>query len=343
VTEPGYDDIGKVLDRLWIPFEEIKVRGFGDWDVLEKYNVVFVNCSWHADGEHRWKPHRQNVIDFVSRGGCIYASDLSASLIKVAFPSMLDFGGGLPSGTYNADVVDEGLAAVVGPQVQVQYNRVATSVKSFARGVHVYVRTATGETKRSDEMVTSFPHAAGDVVFTTFHNHKQTSEGEDELLKFLVLRPLMGSTARASVEKLKTSGFERRTQVIGRSSARKEKVFVYHAAQGDSIRFYLDWKDENQLSLSVFSPSGDHVKEVSGWTSPLFVDVKASKGGDWTYSVKSLIGKEAPYVASVGTAPDMAPGPPGVPAGPKFCKHCGGSVSPSAAFCGKCGQPIRKS
>lgn len=341
VTESGYDDIGKVLDRLWIPFEEIKVKSFGDWDSIEKYSVIFVNCSWHSEGEHRWKPHRQNLVDFVSRGGCIYASDLSASLIKVAFPSMLEFSGGLPSGTYKADVVDEGLAAAIGPHVDVEYNRVATSVQSVAGGVHVYVRTGPdGDRGKGDEMVTSFPHAAGDVVYTTFHNHKQTSENEDELLKFIVMRPLMGSTARTSAERLKSSGFENRTQVIVSSSRSKERKLVYRASGPEPLRFYLDWRDENQFSLSVFAPTGELVKTVSGWTPPLFVDVKESKEGDWSYSVRSLVGKESPYVAGVGTADSRPPGRPDSDSS-KFCRYCGNRVSVAAAFCSRCGRPIQ--
>ena len=100
VTSSGWDNIGEVLSSMGVTFEPF--RGEFDCDLL------FVNCG------------TKDLLDpaslerFVHAGGCLYASDLTSSLITGAFPGMFRFGGSGQAGMVAANIVDEELRQVVG-------------------------------------------------------------------------------------------------------------------------------------------------------------------------------------------------------------------------------------
>jgi hypothetical protein len=73
VTSSWYDDIGKVLDAMGVAFEPFP--GAYDCDLL------FVNCGT------RDQLNLEKLRGFVHAGGCLYASDLTSSLIVSAFPA----------------------------------------------------------------------------------------------------------------------------------------------------------------------------------------------------------------------------------------------------------------
>ena len=79
VTTPGYDNIGQILESMKIEFKPF--RGAFDCTIL------FINCGT----SDRIDPAA--LADFVSAGGCVYASDHVANYIAAAFPGVFDFGG----------------------------------------------------------------------------------------------------------------------------------------------------------------------------------------------------------------------------------------------------------
>jgi hypothetical protein len=79
VTSPGYDNIGEVLNSMGVAFEPFT----GEYDC----DLLFVNCGTND------RLDQASLQRFVHAGGCLYASDLTSSLIAAAFPEMFHFGG----------------------------------------------------------------------------------------------------------------------------------------------------------------------------------------------------------------------------------------------------------
>ncbi len=101
VTSGDYDSIQSIVARLG--FEQDVYCGdeggnfgaralLGRWELLSRYDVVFVNCGLTVDFE---TPEGRTMVDnvrrFVNEGGSVYISDLAANLIVAAWPDKVRF------------------------------------------------------------------------------------------------------------------------------------------------------------------------------------------------------------------------------------------------------------
>ena len=120
MTSSGYDDIGKILDSMGVAFEPFP--GTYDCDLL------FVNCG---TGEH---PSPDELRSFVHAGGCLYASDLTSSLIMSAFPGSFRFAGNGSPGQVAANVVDDELRQVVGDKTDIHFDLSGWAVLEGCQG-----------------------------------------------------------------------------------------------------------------------------------------------------------------------------------------------------------------
>lgn len=176
VTPPGYDDVGSVLTSLQLPFIVYTERQPLDCDIF------FWNClaSTH--------PSAEAIRDYVSDGGCLYASCCAARDLDDAFPGAIEFDhSGCRSETIQADVIDMDLTKTVGKNLRIQYNTAACYTVSLqGPGSKVLLReAATGK-----DVMVMVPFGKGHIFYTCFHHHEDLSKDEKSLLQFLVMKQI---------------------------------------------------------------------------------------------------------------------------------------------------------
>lgn len=173
VTSRGADDIGKILDSLNVKFEKYN----GNLDCA----ILFLNCR------------TSDIISisdlrtFVNKGGCLYASDLTSSIINEAFPHEFSFLGDVGQiGYMNAKVLDEELSQVIGKSILIYFDLSNWSVlNSVPKGKMILESETTGK-----PLMVMLPMGRGKIFYTCFHNYNQTSRAEQILLQLLVLKQM---------------------------------------------------------------------------------------------------------------------------------------------------------
>lgn len=267
VTESGWDDVGQILRNLEIPFDEISVHSFKAYDNIKEYSTIFINCSRPASS-FNWKKVSENVRNFVFKGGTIYASDLAAALIGTVFPGVLSFGTVKNQGKFLAKTVDENLLSTIGKEIELEYDSVVYSVPQISSSVKVYLKVG------DDNVVTSFRHGDGEVIYTTFHNHIQPSKQEQEFLRFLVLLPILSKTERESNNQLEAENFKSTTQVFNTSKLSNDRDYMYVVETSKPVRFMLNWSGKAKLRLSVYRPDGSLMEERENSDPPISITVQ---------------------------------------------------------------------
>jgi hypothetical protein len=179
---------------------------------MATYDVIFVDCGSKLDSIMTGSAKTTivtNVQNYVAAGHSLYASDWAWQIVENAFPNAIDFYGndastskatagpsttagprqgpgptlsekkaGAAAYTMTGNIVDTGLAAVVGKSTTTIYEDLGTWVVMQAAGTgtvveiesHVMdVAPATGDWG-TVPLVVRFPSGAGHVVYTSFHN-----------------------------------------------------------------------------------------------------------------------------------------------------------------------------
>lgn len=179
VTSPGWDNIGEVLSSMGVMFEPF--RGEFDCDLL------FVNCGTKD-------PLDPTTLQrFVHAGGCLYASDLTSSLIAGAFPGMFRFGGSGQAGLLAAIIVDDELRQVAGDSTDIHFDMGSWAVLEGCQG-EILVEAAPGTAYAGRPLMVEVECEDGAVFYTSFHNRAQVSEQEKVLLQLLVLKQISASS-----------------------------------------------------------------------------------------------------------------------------------------------------
>jgi len=179
VTSSGYDDIGKVLDSMGVTFEPF--AGTYDCDLL------FVNCG---TGDHL---NPEELRSFVHAGGCLYASDLTSSLIMSAFAGAFRFSGNGNPGQVAANVVDDELRQVVGDKTDIHFDLSGWAVLEGCQG-QTLVEAARRSPYAGRPLMVEVAHGEGAIFYTSFHNRAQVSKQEKVLLQLLVLKQISASS-----------------------------------------------------------------------------------------------------------------------------------------------------
>ena len=111
VTSPGYDDVGLILGDIGAGFDFVVIgeREFGNLYWLRQFDAIFINCGTHE------VVNPDILRRYVEQGGLVYASDLAAEPVNVAFPGKFSFSTGTTAQVvYNADVIHTSLASFIG-------------------------------------------------------------------------------------------------------------------------------------------------------------------------------------------------------------------------------------
>ncbi len=186
VSSPCYDDIGKILTSLKIPHEPFTKCQFN-------CNLLFLNCGTNDS------INPSQLKKYVESGGCVYASDLTDTIISSAFPGLFNFKGhvGEVCKIY-ADVVDSELREIVGNKILIEFDMPIWAVLNKSQGSTLLVGSSGSKYSGLPIMV-KVAFGKGIIFYTCFHNHSQASEKEQALLQLLVLKQI-GSNANMSIE-----------------------------------------------------------------------------------------------------------------------------------------------
>ena len=320
VTPPRYDDVGKLLDTLGTGYRYrvISMRDLLNVRQLAEYDVVFVTCGltpreWATRRLSRIKPAREmipavnpqvagrikeNLRAYVSRGGTLYVSDWHFDLLEIAFPELVDpskVGGGAV-GTVEAQVVDRGLQNRLGSTIELRFDRPSWRPAAF-RGpdVTTYL-TGTYETidghTITGPLLIQFPHGEGNVIFTSFHNEKQNSQTELELLRYLVFTTVTAQTdARIKRTMLKGGFSPVERNLLSASADDRSVTQTYDCSGVRHLQFVLGFENRGaRLRLSVVGPDARRFQKTG--TSTFTVDVSDAAAGAWKYTVTPL---DVPY------------------------------------------------
>jgi len=191
VTEIGFDDMGSILEKLDYTYILIDDDEISDYEVLRKYNVLFINCGTGGDPDE----NKESLRKFVQKGGILYVSDLSAPQISTAFPGFIKFSsGGVVDQWINAKVTNQELREIIGSNIKIYFDMDNwTPIERVRNDVHIYL-TGSFKTDYAYEenkpILVSFRYEEGEVIYTSFHNHQQATEEEEKLLKFFILKPV---------------------------------------------------------------------------------------------------------------------------------------------------------
>lgn len=179
VTSPGCDDMGKILERLGIRYTSFN----GDFDC----DILFLNCLTGDPID----PEKLN--SFVQNGGILYASDLTDRHVSAAWPVLMSVDYGNSVCTIRAKVVDTDLRQYLGRTIDITFD-----MGSWAK----IIEAPTGKVlmKSADEgfpIMLEFAIGQGKVFYTSFHNHAQTDDAEEKLLKLLVIKQVSAATKQS--------------------------------------------------------------------------------------------------------------------------------------------------
>jgi len=221
VVQGQYDRIEQVLSRMGLENVDLHdgVPAELNWaeslfqtqDIINDYDVVFVNCGVEELEFARGLSGNatRNIRRYVEQGGSLYVSDWAYELIEQAFPEKINFFGAddehdaaqvAIGGSYNARVIDGGLADEVGQSMTIDFSfQLGTVISEVAPDVTIYLETdmqyrrEVGDDVIADilpdtPVTVGFRHGLGKVIFTSFHQEEDEDlDGpEDAVLRYLV-------------------------------------------------------------------------------------------------------------------------------------------------------------
>lgn len=179
-----------------------------DFAVLSQYDIIFLNCGVNDSGFRVATETfvntiaRDNLRQFVTEGGSVYASDWAYAIVERAWSDSIEFAGadeafggskiGRTATAIPGSISDPQLAAAMGnADIELHYPLAAwVPMTSVAQGVTVYIR---GDAPLNDNTtLTNVPHTvgfnagAGRVIYTSFHQEPGISEAQERVLDFLM-------------------------------------------------------------------------------------------------------------------------------------------------------------
>ena len=146
--------------------------------------------------------------------------------------------------------------------------------------------------RASRPLLVKFPFGEGNIIYTSFHNEKQNSATELELLKFLVFTTVTAHVEASVTKTMMQGGFSPQKQNMLSASEDAPSISkTYECAESGRIQFVLAFEDRGaELELIVTSPSGRTHEKVG--SSTLNVDIENAEVGNWEYSIRA---KKVPY------------------------------------------------
>ena len=310
VSPPEFDDIGSVL----------KSFGSGwrfdtcDWDDLANpknwmdREAVYLNCSVQLANEEYVCRLAPTIQKYVEAGGTVYASDWALSAVQHAFPSFLrgiDNDGS--AGTYDCSITDSGLREMLGGNIRIKFdlgawvllNNVDERVRLYVEADNLFQGSSNG---RRLPVVVGFQYGSGHVLATSFHNEKQLSDREKQLLRFLALQPALARTASSSSNAMAARDCTAGLEVMETINPGQSQRFHFDS-NGKPMLFVLNWQGDAELQLTIRDPTDATVQERAAASGPLICEVAPSRAGRWCCVITGLNvpHKNFPFVLSIAS------------------------------------------
>lgn len=291
--EEKWDDMGKLLNEMGdgykfdvLPTQDIALNP----KKLNDYDVVFFTCK--AGGEEL----KSALADYVAGGGILYASDWRYDAIARAFPDMVQpnlVAAGAKQ-ELEADIVDPGLRDLLGNKIHLKFDigdwKAAAfggpRVKTLIQGKF---KRYKAETQYVDApLMARFTVGKGTVIFTSFHNEKQNSKVEKQLLQYIVFSLVTAGVDAEVSAKLDEGGFAPQKSNLLSTPKRGNTVEKKYTNKSQSdLRFVLGFRNEGaKLRFRIVSPDGKQF--TTDLESTAIVEVPGAIPGEWTYSVTDL-------------------------------------------------------
>lgn len=214
VVTGAYDSIEDVLDRMSVDHDitngvsgNAHTNFLKDTTRMAEYDIIFLNCGM-SDGWVNSKAEiGANLKEYVTSGGSVYTSDWSYFAFEMAFPDAIDFYGDDKisgeayvgeSGNVNADVMDANMQAVLGKNsASINYDLAAWAVMEgnastatvLLEGDAVYFDWNTWQsgTLKDVPLAVQIKPNGGNMIYTSFHNERQTTGDMDKMLEEIIL------------------------------------------------------------------------------------------------------------------------------------------------------------
>jgi len=173
ITQKGFDDISEILNLL-----DIKHTAFsGNFNC----DILFINCK---SGYSEIDTHK--LRKYVEDGGIVYASDWASKVISASFPNVLVFGTSSKTGNVKATVNDTDLKKHIGNTIEVNFD--LSSWHTITKVIKGNVILTSNDNNLP--IMVEIPIGKGKIYYTSFHNHKQTTDNEEKLIQLLVLKQI---------------------------------------------------------------------------------------------------------------------------------------------------------
>ena len=320
VTPREYDDMGKLLDTLGRGYQhqDIPHDDLLDPARLAEFDVVFLTCGgvptpWvgmrvgesERDGAGMFQARpdivrklHDSLREYVGKGGTLYVSDLQFQLLELAFPEFIDSHNVAEGAVQmvHAEVVDPGLQRRLGQTIQLRFDKVAWRPAAFrGPGVVTCLRgeyDLTNGVRTNGPLLVQFPFKEGTVIFTSFHNEKQNSRTELELLRYLVFASVTAREGAKADRLLVHGGFSPAERNLLSATHGGEPVTQeYQCRGGGSLEFVLAFQKHGaKLRLSVVGPDG--TREEGTGEETFQIEIPNAAKGTWKYTVTPI---EIPY------------------------------------------------
>ena len=323
VTEPGYDDIKIILDRLGYKTTEIKYKDLANFEYIKQFSAIYINCAAEIEDEELNGGNKKiydSIKQYVAEGGNIYASDWASFLMEGAFPGQINFytqvmqDGEVSTligdmGVYTADIVDKGLQEVFGKHTaKINFDTgVQVIIDSVGEGTRVYIQgqmntmpcyeeyggSCKGAVMIAEKLydkpyVVSFPYGKGQVLFTTFHNEAQNTGDVDKLLNWFAVKTKAGKLGQATNT---LAGKNKILQEIVDSINQNEtKSYDFEAIGEAAFSIVLNFGG-SAIEMTVTDPDGEKILSENIANPPFTYEIREAKKG--LYAV-SLTGTEIP-------------------------------------------------
>lgn len=306
VNEPGYDDVGRVLRRMGPVFKFDRAENFRH--ATPANAVLFLNCGSPSAISAR------GLRQFVEKGGTVYASDQQATFVARAFPEVFRVSKPMDFGDFSATVVDRGLKEALGGMLCLHFDvgdwRFLIAKRS--QWVKVYVSIPGSELGLTPQkspaedipIVLGYDvPGGGSVLFTAFHGAAQQSRKIKELIRFLVLRPVMNvdiRTARLTIpEMARTNGLE----LVG--TLRRSMPHCDHAIREQGKWCVsLSWQGTARLRLELRNRNGLLCAAAESSSSRLAATWHVSAGGYVRVCALDISADQIPYCVLISKTVD---------------------------------------
>lgn len=310
-TQMVWDDMADLLDKLGDGYQHDSLRTdelLFNPNGLDDYDVLFFTCAPHG------QELRDVLVKFVTRGGILYASDWRYNAVASAFPDVVDQsvrGDGV-KGRVTAEVVDAGLREIIGPNIKLNFDLPQWKTAAFGgprvtvlmQGIYRRMRSVTDNAgvPAFAPLLVKFPAGKGQVIFTSFHNEKQTSETENKLLQYLVFSAVTAHVEAQVQSHISEGGFAtQRSNLLSTPKNNPSVTKSFQINKAGPLRLALGFRDEGaRLKLQLRSPNG----RSFSWEgcSTVVLDVPHAVAGEWTYTITALHlpYENFPFLVTVG-------------------------------------------